>query len=263
MASTKVDPATIVPALREQAFLPPDTVGVFASGSIVRGWGSPTSDLDIHVVTEQPHESSVDEISHVLLEPNTVRYERTFVDGMRWDIEYWTASQVDQLLDKFSWEVYRSPGAAWSTLSSTELGMLQRLPYAAAADDGKWLDEIHRRLAESAHQTILVALSVRESDGLVEDAAGQLQADDLYSAVIATRLAFNHTVDALQASQGQFGSFWPKWRARRMKLIDSPLLSFEQYWAIETLASFDADNPRTWVEEVLGVCRDITSELEL
>ncbi|MFE2970162.1 hypothetical protein ACFXKC_42205 [Streptomyces sp. NPDC059340] len=263
MSDQKLDMATIVPELTSRTFLPDDTVGVFASGSMVRGWGNATSDVDVHVITEAPRVSSISETGHVSLEPNTLQYERTFVNGRRWDIEYWTEGQVDQLLGKVTWEAYDSPDSPWSTLSKTELGMLERLPYAAAADDGPWLASVQQRMRESAHRVILVGISLRESDGLVEDAAGQLEAGDLHSAVIAARLAFNHTVDALQANEGQFGSLWPKWRARRMALINSEVLPFETYWVTETMAAFDDENPQTWVEETIGLCRKISSELEV
>jgi hypothetical protein len=258
-----IDMSAILPGLQSRDCLPADMVGVFASGSMVRGWGNATSDLDVHVVTEVPRASSCGETGHVSLEPNTLQYERTFVSGRRWDIEYWTAKQVDQLLAKVSWEAYASPDSPWSTLSRSELGMLERLPYAAAADSGAWLATIQQRLRQSAHMVVLVGISLRESDGFVEDAVGQLEAGDVHSAVIAARLAFNHAVDALQAHGGQFGSLWPKWRARRMALIDSPALSFETYWTTETMASFDRGNPRAWVKETIGVCNKISSELEI
>lgn len=261
MSDSMIDPATIVPELRSGGYLPADTVGVFASGSMVRGWGNSTSDLDVHVVTEELRKSSIGETGHVALEPGTLQYELAFVDGRRWDIEYWTAQQVDQLLAKVSWAAYDSPDSPWSTLGRSELGMLERLPYAAAADDGSWLAATQQRLRDSAHKVVLVGISLRESDGLIEDAAGALEAGDVHSAVIAARLAFNHAVDAFQASAGQFGSLWPKWRARRMILIDSPVLPFEKYWATETMASFDQQHPRAWVEQTIGLCQAISAQL--
>lgn len=263
MSDQTLDLTVIVPELRTRGLLPADTAGVFASGSMVRGWGNETSDVDVHVITGSLRESSIAETGHVSLEPNVLTYERIYVNGRRWDIEYWTQSQVDQLLAKVTWEAYDSPDSPWSTLSRTELGMLERLPYAAAADDGGWLSDVQQRLRDSAHRVILVGISLRESDGLVEDAAGQLAAGDVHSAVIAARLAFNHIVDALQAHEGQFGSLWPKWRARRMTLINSKVLTFETYWATETMANFDNGNPGAWVEDTIGLCRKISSELEV
>jgi len=263
MTESMIDTAPILPELQSLAYIPADTVGVFVSGSMVRGWGNATSDVDVHIVTRTLRRSSVSETGHVSLEPATLSYERAYVAGRRWDVEYWTESQVDQLLAKVGQEAYDGDETPWSTLSRTELGMLERLPYALAADDGGWLASVQHRLRESAHRLVLTGISLRESDGLVEDAAGQLEAGDTYSAVIAARLAFAHAVDALQASEGQFGSLWPKWRARRMTLISSDVLSFDTYWATESMADFDPADPGAWVTRTIGLCHSISSRLEV
>lgn len=256
------DTTIVAPALRKHQIRPTDTVAIFVSGSMVRGWGNETSDLDVHVITGQAYESSVGENVHVALEPHTLQYERIFVNGRRWDIEYWSQGQVDQLLGKVSWESYEDPDAPWSTASQAEMGMLERLPYAVEADGAGWLERVQRQLTESAHRTILVAASLRDADGLIEDAVGQLNAGDYHSAVLAARMAFAHIVDALQASLGQFGSSWPKWRARRMSLVESPALTFEQYWQVERMATYRDEDPAAWITETLETCRRISMDLD-
>lgn len=263
MNSVMLDTSIIRPRLRSNNFLPSDTIAVFLTGSIVRGWGNATSDLDVHVVVKGQPASTAGEASYVALEPNYLQSERTFVDGRRWDIEYWSLDQVDQLLHKVSWAAYEGLDPLWSTLTVPELSLLERLPYALAADDGSWLAATQQRLSDSAHAVILSGISLRESDGFVEDAAGCLAAGDIHSAVLAAQLAFGHAVDALQAVHGQFGSKWPKWRARRMRLVNSPVLSFDQYWSTATMASFDEENPRAWVEETLATCQRISSGLQI
>jgi hypothetical protein len=258
-----VDMETVGTKLREHGVRPEDTVAVFASGSLVRGWGNEKSDLDVHVITREPYESMVAERLHVALTPDTLRHERIYVAGVRWDVEYWVQDQLEQLLHKVSWESYEDPGAPWATVSGTEIAMLERLPYAVAAEGDGWLEDVHRRLAGSAHARILTGMSLRQADGFIEDAAGQLESGDLESAVLAARLAFGHTVDAVQASLGQFGSNWPKWRARRMRLVDAPRLSFDRYWEVETMATYRKDDPAAWVTGTLELCRRLSSELEL
>lgn len=262
-STNAVDTSIIAPALREHHVRPPDTIAIFASGSMVRGWRNEMSDLDVHVVTERVYESSIGERAHVALDPHTVQFEQIFVDGLRWDIEYWSQSQIDQLLEKVSWKSYENPNAPWATASRTEMGMLQRLPYAVEADGGGWLEDVQRRLRESAHRTILIGISLRVADGFVEDAAGQLEARDYHSAVLAARIAFEHSVDALQASLGQIGSLWPKWRARRMSLVESPVLTFDQYWQVETMATYREDDPAEWITETLDLCRRISMNLDV
>lgn len=263
MGATFDDVAAIVPALNEIGILPDDVVGVFYSGSLARGWGNEGSDLDVHVVTEAPWPSSLIEHSAVILEPNTLSHEATTISGRRCDVEYWTTGQLEQLLEKVSLDAYEKDEGRWATMSQTEIGMLERLPYAVAADDGVWLRDVQERLAASAHRRVLTGISLRHADNFLEDAAGQLAAGDLDSAVLAARLAFNHTVDGLQAWNGQFGAAWPKWRARRMSLVESPSLSYEQYWSIETMRTYDPANPGAWVESVIRLCQRVGLDVEL
>lgn len=257
------DVSGVIAELSSRSILPPHYDTVFTSGSLIRGWGNPTSDLDVHVVTRDPWVSGIGETNHVALEPNTLQYEQIFVDGRRWDVEYWTAGQVEQVLSKITNEQFGDDQGAWRTLSYHEIALLERLPYAAAADSGSWLESIRTRLADSAHRSVLIVNSLKQADGYTEDTAGQIARGDLYSAVIASRNAFNHAVDALTASQGQFGSLWPKWRARRMQIVDPALLPFEEYWAIETMRSFDPENPQKWIEQTVAVCQRISMEVSV
>lgn len=261
--SAPVDTATIGRTLRRHGVLPDDTVAVFISGSLARGWGNPTSDLDVQVISREPYEGSVVEKGHVVLQPDTLGYERIYADGRRWDIQYWSQGQLEQLLHKVSWGSYEDPAALWATSSHDEIRLLERLPYAVAVEGDDWLEDVRRQLAGSAHRRVLVGMSLRQASGFAEDAAGQLESGDVHSAVLAARLSFGHTVDAVQASLGQFGSNWPKWRARRMELVDSPHLTFEQYWQVETMETFRADDPVAWITSTLELCRQLARELEL
>jgi hypothetical protein len=242
---------------------PDDTVAAFLSGSLARGWGNETSDLDVLVISRDFFEGAEGERIHVALQPDTLGSARIFADGRRWDIQYWSQGQVEQLLNKVSWASYEDPAMPWASAAPEEIAMLERLPYAVAAEGEDWIEDVRRDLLESGHRFVLVGMSLRMAGNYIEDAAGQMESGDMHSAVLATRLAFGHTVDAVQASLGQFGSTWPKWRARRMALVDSPDLSYEQYWAVETMEAFRQDDPAAWIDSTLQACRHLASELPL
>lgn len=258
-----IDVAAVVPTLRREEAWPEDAVAAFLSGSLVRGWGNRTSDLDVMVVSAQPYENSSGERSHVVLQPATLGSQRIHADGRRWDIQYWSQGQIDQLLDKVSRDSYRDPEAPWASAGDPEIEMLERLPYALAVEGEEWLEGVRAQLAGSAHRQVLIGRSLRQAGNFSEDAAGQLENGDAHSAVLAARLAFGHTVDAVQAGLGQFGGMWPKWRARRMTLVDSSALSFEQYWEVETMRTFREDDPAAWINSTLLLCRRLAGELEL
>lgn len=258
-----IDFSNVATELRDRELLPDSAESIFLSGSIVRGWGNKTSDLDVAIVSNDHWKSSIDEYEHVPLEPNTLPAEQTFVDGRRWDLEYWTAGQVAQILAKVSAEEFADEQGNWRSLSFHEIALLERLPYAVAADDGAWLHRTQTWLDSSAHRSVLAARSLRNADGCTEDAAGQLAAGDLDSAVLSAQLALQHAVDGLTASLGQVGSLWPKWRARRMRLVRTDVLSYEEFWALTTLRDYTPQEAPAWVERVLGVCRRISMAVTL
>lgn len=258
-----VDYAKVVDGLRDNGILPGSYQSIFVSGSLVRGWGNATSDLDISVVVTEPWHSSIDEITYVALDPDSVPWESTFVDGRRWEIEYWLESQVDQTFAKVSWEQFNGKQAAWKKLSPQEDSFLERFPHSEPIDGAGWLAGRKEQLAGSAHRSVLVTRSLDYMDSFVEDATGQLDVGDLESAVISVKIAFGHAVDALLAGCGQFGSRWPKWRARRFRAADPPVISFEEFWDVETMRDYDPDAPHAWVERVVLLCQRIANGLSI
>ncbi|MEV0622094.1 hypothetical protein AB0I81_52865 [Nonomuraea sp. NPDC050404] len=251
----------VLAGLRTADLLPASHECVFVSGSVVRGWGNPTSDLDLHVISAEPWTGG--ESSHVALDPGTLRHEGAFVDGVRWDVEYWLGGQIEQLLEKVSWKSFEADHAVWKSLSPAEIGMLERLPYAVAVAGADRLHEVRERLRSSAHRSVFVSYALDMADSYTEDAAGQCATGDLHSAVLTARLAFEHAVDALLAGHGQFGSKWPKWRARRWQEANPAVMTFEEFWSLATMRTFDPADPRAWVEQVIAACQKIFMEVDV
>jgi hypothetical protein len=90
-----------------------------------------------------------------------------------------------------------------------------------------------------------------------------MENNDLNSAVLSARIAFDHTVDALLAEQGEYESHIPKWRARRFQVANPTKLTFSKYWALETMRDFDPNEPSKWVSEVLTLCQDLSLKIEV
>jgi len=257
------DFAKVIDDLRDRGLLPETCESVFVSGSLVRGWGNSTSDVDVIVISREawPHRDG--EVTHVALEPPTLQHESTFVDGRRWDVEYWTDAQFDQLLDKMSMDRFERGEGIWQTLSTDEVTMLERFPYAVASGDDSWLERRKAELRASAHRAVLVTQSLDKAGSYTEDAGGQIEAGDLESAVLTAKLAFDCAVDGLLAGAGQFGSRWPKWRARRFRAATQSVLTFDEFWAVQTMRTFDPDEPVKWIEEVILLCRRISMEVDV
>ncbi|MBT2470444.1 hypothetical protein J7E97_21845 [Streptomyces sp. ISL-66] len=245
--------------LRTLGLLPDSWVCVFEAGSLVRGWGNASSDVDLYVVSEEPWTGGGASRHPVPLTPSAVLGEETFVGAMRWDIRYWTRGQVEQVLAKATWEAFER-GA--EELSLREVQLLDRLAFGAAAGGGELLARWRVEAEGSAFRSIVASRILNMADSRIEDAVGQLEAGDLESAVLSARAAFHYTVDALLASEGECGP-GEKWRARKLRATAPDVLPFDTYWALETMRSFDPEQPGLWINEVLTVCRGIAMEVDI
>ncbi|WP_147268678.1 hypothetical protein [Sphaerisporangium album] len=257
-----IEDAYVMESLSENGLLPDGCESVFLSGTLIRGWGNPNSDLNITIITREPWTSPGAECSFVALDPPTVIGEKLHVEGRRWDIEYWQDSQVEQAMAKLSHEAFMGDQAVWKLLTEEEFAFLEGIPYAVAVSGPEWLDNRRRQQRESAYTAILVSRSLDHADGFAEEADGACEAGDLDSAVLAARSAFGHAVDALLAAHGEFGHS-PKCRARRFREARPSLLAFDRYWEVETMRTFDPARPAGWVREVISLCRRISMEVEV
>lgn len=261
-APVKPDAAQCLEELRSRGLLPDRYQCVYATGSIVRGWGNETSDFDLYVITDEPWQSETSEPSPVALFPETIGVEIFHVDGVRWDVEYWTAGQVEQAIAKTSVQAYEEGGSIGDLITVFERDLLERLLYAMPVDRAEWLEQRRREVAESAFQRMIVARALHNMDTAVEDAVGMLKQGDFDSAVLAARLAFTRAIDALTAAHGVIARS-DKWQARRLREAEQSVLSYEDYWAIETMLDYDPDNPQGWVSQVIAACRTIATNVSV
>lgn len=246
--------------MRARDLIPTDVHCVFAAGSLIRGWGNASSDLDLYVVSEHLWRGAHTETAEVALDPGCIRVNSFYVGERRWDIDYWTNDQVRQAISKVSWSRYNAGPRSGRALSRNEIDLVERLGHAVPLVGTEWLERHREELRGSAIHLVAAEDRLNFSEIFIEDAAGQLAESDLYSAVMSARQAFAHAVDALTAYHGEFGHS-AKWRPRRIMAVRQESLSFEEYWRIETMRDLNPKHPAPWVEEVLAVCRHISHTL--
>lgn len=249
--------------VRELGALPGDTEAVLLVGSQARGWANPTSDYDFCVVTRSPYSDPSAAAVGVPLDPTTTAVREVEVSGRRCELAYWTVGQVDQLVDKVSWERFNSGEASLKTLVEVEETLLERLGSAVALQGQKWLQGMREDLDASAFRTFITTHSVSSADGKIEDIVGMLEVGDVESAVLAARLALDHMVDAMLDSRGVYGTRIPKWRMRRLRELPNPPLSRDRYWSFVTMADFDSADPVRWVDDVVAECQTLALEIDL
>jgi predicted nucleotidyltransferase len=248
--------------LKSRGLLPAELLAVYVVGSVARGWQNARSDFDIYVVSSGAEFQNSGYTIPVPLDPPFVPTETFYEADKRWEIKYWLDSQIDQMITKVSWEAYEAGMVAGTALTLTEELSLARLGNCLPLIDNDWLRKTQERLAGSAFRSFAVVRSLGAADNAVEDALGQMESGDLYSATISARLAFGHAIDALLEGEGEYGSHLPKWRANRFKAAAPSAISFEDYWAIETMQAYDSADPRAWITNVLTICQDIAMRVE-
>ncbi|MFI1365724.1 hypothetical protein [Streptomyces griseochromogenes] len=247
--------------LRGQGLLPAEPLCIFQAGSIVRGWGNPTSDVDLFVITDGAWSASVD-TAPIPLGAGFFQAVEAYLDGTRCDIRLLTDDQIDAVLAKVSHEAFENAVGEGVQLDRQETVLLEWLRHGVAVENAEWLKRRADQLTSSAFGAVLVQRGLNYADSRVEDAVGQMSVGDLESAVLSAHGALGYAVDALLASYGEYGQN-PKWRARRFRAVTQSVLSFDAYWALETMQTFDPADPAAWVDEVLPVCRKISMEVVL
>ncbi|MFC0097947.1 hypothetical protein ACFFKH_10440 [Micromonospora marina] len=249
--------------LQQRSLVPDGCRAVLLVGSAAKGWSNAKSDYDFYLVCDEPWRAPNHGILNLPLDPPEIQTESFYAHDRRWEATYWLATQVKQILAKVSWEEFEKDRVAGQVLAGREEMLLERLTVCVPLLGGQWLAERQREVDASAFRSLIVTRSLGAADDSVEDALGQLESGDLHSAVLSARKALGHSVDALLEQHGQYGSHSPKWRPHRFRAANPAILSFDRYWAVETMQNFDPDKPEKWVTDVLTLCQDIAMKVEL
>ncbi|MFJ8011892.1 hypothetical protein [Streptomyces sp. NPDC096339] len=249
--------------LQDKGLLPADHLAVLCVGSMARGWANETSDYDFNVVTRGPWQGASARTVPVPLVPGTIPAAAFHVNGKRWEVKYWMDSQVDQMMAKVTWEQFEAGTTTAKVLIDAEELFLERLTTCVTLSGAGWVRGRRQALEDSAFRAFVISRSLAAADEAVEDALGQLGAADDDSAVLSARKAYGHTVDALLESRGAYGSRTPKWRARRFREAQPVELSYEEYWATETMRDFKPADPGAWVTSVIHRCRELALDVEI
>jgi predicted nucleotidyltransferase len=255
--------AGLIDRLAARGLLPDEYLAVLLVGSAARGWDNSGSDYDFYIMTSESWRTDTCQAVALPLDPPTVWIDTVYDEGRRWELRYWLDSQVDQVFAKVSWAEFERDRIERQVLSVPEELLLARLTDGVLLAGKEWLAERRAQLDASAFRSLIVARSLAAADDSVEDALGQLNAGQVHSAVLAAKKALGHTVDALLEQHGEYGSHMSKWRPQRFRAARPAALSFQEYWELETMRTFDPQDPARWVNEVLTICQDISIKVAI
>ncbi|MBK6017085.1 hypothetical protein [Streptomyces sp. MBT53] len=260
-----IDRETCMSRLAELDLLPDDTVAVLCVGSVARGWSNDTSDLNFYVVSLSPWQREGMAFKTAPLDHPVVPVHVLRVDGRTWKLKHWTVGQADQMLakvghDRFDGHSGQPADLVAPVLAEIEELFVERLESAVPVLGDEWLAAYRETARRSAFRDFLTERSAAAFHGHAEAAKDRMSADDTAGAVLCARQAFGFAVDAFLDSRGNHGNFTPKWRARRFMETGSESLSFEDYWAFETMHGFDSVAPESWVRRVLAAGEELLAE---
>lgn len=247
--------------LKEMGLLPDDELATMIVGSTARGWAYSTSDLDVVVISRTLVADKRLSSLTVPLSPELVPVAAFDAMNMAWEVKFWIDGQIDQLLAKVSWTAFEQDNKAGAQLIDQEEYLLARLPTCLVLSGQDWVDKRRAEVAESAFKTMQIAFALGESDKYCASALGQLSAGDAEGAVLSAKIAFTRAVEALLNASGEYLAP-PKWQARRFRAANTALMSFDEYWSIETMRSYDPAAPHEWVEHVVSRCKDLSMDIE-
>ncbi len=148
-------------------------------------------------------------------------------------------------------------------MTDLEEAFLERLLTCVPIIGDEWIHRRRQDVRASAYRAFMLSRTLSDAEDAVEDAVGQLSARDPHSAVLSAHKAFACTVDALLESVECYGSSAPKWRSRRMRDAAPESLPYDQYWAMETMADLDPEDPEAWVTQVVSWCKQMATEIEI
>ncbi|MCU1640739.1 MAG: nucleotidyltransferase protein [Nocardia sp.] len=249
-------------ALTLHDLMPPDPKAVLLVGSHARGWAHESSDVDVIVVVEQPISDPRAGGIEVALQPERVQAVATYADDARLEVKYWLTGQIDQVLDKVSWDAFEHSDTLNDQLDEQSKIMLDHMMTCVPLAGEPWVQALRERIRDSAFRAFLVDAALNRCDDKAESALGMLASGDPHSAVLAAREAFGFAIDALLLGQGEF-NLHRKWRARRFRELAPGSMSYAQYWEWETMRGLDPEAPERWVEAIVRLCKNVWLDIDV
>jgi len=199
---------------------------IYASGSLVEGFGHATSDIDIFVVTDRHAQGGLS------FEIENYEVAVDFGRNRRIDYEYWSFAAVDALAGKLD---ALSLGRGFlAVLTSAEEVFIHRLRVGIPLVERGGLEELQRRFDFSRLQRYLTIKAVREVDDVLDDLTGMLASGDLDSALLRSVDLVGYVVDTWTHHCGNTNPY-QKWRPRILESLppsDRTRQVLDAFWGL-------------------------------
>jgi hypothetical protein len=216
----------------------PDTRVGYISGSIIEGFGTPRSDLDIFLLTDgdpaaaatpaaaaDPDGATAAPAGDPPSEDRPVatyqadgyRIELDYAEDIPTDTEIWPITVLADLPDELAAIDLDDWGAA-GAVAEAKLNLAHRLRIGLPILGHHRFEALRSRFDWDRLARILCNRWLASYNNLADDAIGAIEADDAMSAVLASRQALGAAVDALTAARGHTNPK-EKWRWRKLIVL--------------------------------------------
>ena len=226
----------------------------FISGSHVEGMATPTSDLDLYVVS--PHQiRGRDEANVSMLNGEAIIDVRS-ENGLRVDTEIWTMAAVRAAARDIA-ECDPADLTAVLCLDSARLELAHRLHTALPLRNAALVRSLKDLVDHAQLRSLLATRALYEWDSLEEDTRGSLAVGDLATAQLVSRMALGSAIDAFLAARGNSNPR-AKWRFARLALCQEKDVA-QRYLELESRTGTSATALAGTARERLDFGREIVA----
>lgn len=202
----------------------------YIGGSITAGFGNPTSDADLFALR---HDHS-----------DGARVVQFNADGDRIDVEYYTYTEADEMLDRIGTLVPAADNLQNLGETKDALDWHSRLLQSTGAIDSPELARLHARAEEvrPSAQRLAVSYWILFSDSMTEDFRGALKAGQNATAVYASQQMLAYAGKSLVTALGDL-YFPAKWVFEQIARTSPDHVAFANFHALQTGRWADGDTP--------------------
>jgi hypothetical protein len=197
----------------------PDARVGYISGSIVEGFGTPRSDLDVFLLTADSADGTAgparpEDEPVAVYHADGYRIELDYAEDIPTDTEIWPIDVLAGLPDELAGIDLDDWGAA-GAVPDAKLNLAHRLRIGLPVLGHDRFEALRERFDWDRLARILRNRWLASYNNLADDAIGAIEAGDAMSAVLASRQALGAAVDALTAARGHTNPK-EKWRWRKL-----------------------------------------------